>query len=229
MEDQKIIITTPDGAFSGYLAVPFDTPKGVVLVAQEIFGVNDVMKRTCEAYADKGFMAFCPDLFWRLGQDIELSDDNEAETQKAFDLYQKFDFEKGIHDLKATLDVLKERFPTLKTAGVGYCLGGSLAYRMAFELPVDAAVAYYGIGMENALTQRPHAPLLLHIAAEDIFVSQGAQTAIIAHFEGDPKTQWHVYDRACHAFARIGGKGYSPILAELANSRTYDFLSLHLS
>jgi carboxymethylenebutenolidase len=232
MDISSVIIETLDGNFSGYLSVPFkegfSIPKGIILVVQEIFGVNQTMKKICDEFSKKGFIAFCPDLFWRLGDNIQLSDQSEDQLTQAFDLYKQFNFQKGMEDLGETQKELRKMFPDLKMAGVGYCLGGSLAYHMAYELPFDAVVSYYGIGLEDHLTHKQHAPLLLHIAEEDIFVSREAQKAISDHFLQESQTEIYIYEGACHAFARIDGKSWHPILSELANSRTYNFLSCHL-
>ena len=82
--------------------------------------------------ATKGYLALCPDLFWRQQPDIQLTDKSPAEWDRAFELYKGFDVEAGVRDLLATLAHLRS-MPGCsgKVGAVGYCLGGKLAYLMA--------------------------------------------------------------------------------------------------
>ena len=98
-------------------------------------------------YAAHGFAVVVPDLFWRLEPSLtELPDQSEAATQKAFELYKKFDVDKGVDDIAASLRWLRENENTSgKTAVVGYCLGGLLAFLSGCQLDIDAAIGYYGL------------------------------------------------------------------------------------
>lgn len=112
------------GSFSGYLALPKSGKGPGVVVIQEIFGVNEVMRRISDDIAAQGYVALCPDLFWRQEPGIQITDKTEAEWQKAFQLYQGFDREKGIEDIKATIETLRAHSAcTGKVGAVGFCLG----------------------------------------------------------------------------------------------------------
>ena len=91
------------GSFSAYLVEPKSKPAGVVVLIQEIFGVNQAMRDIAAWVADMGFIAVCPDLFWRIEPGIDITDKSEAEWKRAFELFNKFDQVKGIEDLKATV------------------------------------------------------------------------------------------------------------------------------
>ncbi len=102
-----ITIDGADGGFGAYLAIPATTPAPGVVVAQEIFGVNQVMREICDWLAGEGFAACCPDIFWRIEPGIQLTDKTEAEWARAFELFGLFDVDRGIEDLKATLAQLR--------------------------------------------------------------------------------------------------------------------------
>src|SRR5689334_21193291 len=87
------------GSFSAYLAEPKSKPAGGVVLIQEIFGINQAMRDTASWVADLGFIAVCPDLFWRIEPNVDITDKTEAEWNKAFSLMKKFDQQKGIDDL----------------------------------------------------------------------------------------------------------------------------------
>ena len=91
------------GSFSAYLAEPKTKPAGVVVLIQEIFGVNQAMRDIAAWVADLRFIAICPDLFWRIEPGIDITDKTDAEWKRAFELFTKFDQAKGIDDLKATV------------------------------------------------------------------------------------------------------------------------------
>jgi len=94
--------TDGSGSFSGYVVEPKAKPAGVVVLIQEIFGVNQAMRDIAAWVADLGFIAVCPDLFWRIEPGIDITDKTDAEWKRAFELFQAFDQAKGIEDLKAT-------------------------------------------------------------------------------------------------------------------------------
>ena len=226
-----ILITVPDGKFSAYLALPKQAPAPCVLVIQEIFGVNKVMRDLCDGFAAKGYVALCPDLFWRQEPGVQLTDQSDAEWQRAFKLMQGFDQAKGVEDLIAALGHLRKRGEsTGKVGTVGYCLGGRLAYFMATRSTADCNVGYYGVGIETVLDESAAItrPLLMHIAEKDRFVPPEAQKQILDRLSKHPRVQIHVYPGCDHAFAREGGAHWNADAARLANKRTDDFFAKHL-
>jgi carboxymethylenebutenolidase len=229
-------IKIPDGSFSAYVAAPKNLAPGKkapgMLVIQEIFGVNKVMRDLCDGFAAQGYVALCADLFWRQEPGIQITDKTDAEWKRAFELYQGFNEAKGVQDLIASLDHLR-KLPNCngKAGSVGYCLGGKLAYLMATRSNVDASVGYYGVGIENALNEASAItkPLLLHIAAEDQFVPKEAQAKIKEALARNSAISLHVYPGCDHAFARVGGAHWNAEAAKLANDRTAAFFAKHLS
>jgi carboxymethylenebutenolidase len=231
MSGAEITIHGADGDFMGYLATPASGSGPGVVVAQEIFGVNQVMRDVCDRLADQGFMALCPDIFWRQEPGIQLTDQSEAEWQRAFQLYQGFDVDKGVEDIKAAIDTLRGTDGcTGKVGGVGYCLGGFLAYLMATRTPVDCSVGYYGVGIDQKLDESGSIshPLMLHVASEDAFVPKEAQAAVADGLGSNANVTIHNYEGNDHAFARPGGEHYDAAAADLADSRSLEFFHANL-
>jgi carboxymethylenebutenolidase len=226
-----ILINVPDGKFSAYLALPKQTPAPGILVIQEIFGINKVMRDLCNGFAAKGYVALCPDLFWRQEPGVQLTDKTDAEWQRAFNLMQGFNQTKGVEDLIATLERLRKLDESTGKAGtVGYCLGGRLAYFMATRSNADCNVSYYGVGIETVLDEAgaiTH-PLLMHIAEKDRFVSPEAQKQIRDALSKNPRVEIHMYPGCDHAFAREGGAHWDAEAARLANQRTDAFFAKYL-
>ena len=232
----EISIKTADGTFSAYVAAPRSLAPGKkapgILVIQEIFGVNKVMRDLCDGFAAQGYVALCADLFWRQEPGIQITDKTDAEWKRAFELYQGFNEARGVQDLIASLDHLRTLPSCNGRAGsVGYCLGGKLAYLMATRSNADANVGYYGVGIENALNEASAItkPLLLHIAAEDQFVPKEAQAKIKDALSRNSSVTLHVYPGCDHAFARVGGAHWNAEAAKQANERTAAFFARHLS
>ncbi len=227
-------ITVPSkdkGSFMAYIAMPKKLPAPAILVIQEIFGVNAEMRAKCDEFAAQGFIAACPDIFWRMQPGVQLTDKTEGEWAKAFDFFKRFDVDKGIDDLRATAHTLKGYSgSTGKVGCVGYCLGGKLAYLMAIRTSVDAAVGYYGVGIDRALDESENIghPLMLHVAGEDRFVPPDAQARIVEGLAPVPGAKVHIYPGADHAFARKDGVRYLPEAAALADARTAAFLDRSL-
>ena len=221
----RIDITAADGGrFKGYLAEPSGTPRGGIVVIQEIFGVNAVMRTIADNLAAQGYLALAPDLFWRIEPGIDITDQTDAEWQKAFSLYNAFDVDAGVNDIQATLTALGGR-GTTKAGAVGYCLGGLLAYLTAARTDADCSVSYYGVGIEGRLDEAAaiRKPLMLHIAEKDAFVPAAAQEQIVSGLKSHPQVTIHTYPGQDHAFARTGGKHYDATAANLEDGRTSAF------
>jgi carboxymethylenebutenolidase len=222
---ERTTITTKDGTFSAYVARPGKSPAPAVVVIQEIFGVNQVMRDITDGLAGQGYLAICPDLFWRIEPDIDITDRSEAEWKRAFELFNAFDVDAGVGDIAATIaHIRKDAGCTGKVGAVGFCLGGLLAYLTAARTDADAAVSYYGVGIENRLGEaaKISRPLLMHIAEEDQFVPKPAQAAIQQALKGHPQIEIHTYPGCDHAFARMGGDHYNEAAAMLAGRRSLD-------
>lgn len=230
MSATDITIATANGAMGGYLAMPASGQGPGLVVIQEIFGVNAVMRALADGFAARGYMALVPDLFWRLEPGVQLSDKSKAEWDRAFALMNRFDPATGVTDIQATIDRLRA-LGAAKVGAVGYCLGGLLAYLTAARTNVDACVGYYGVNIQTMLGEAANIkkPLMLHIAGKDQFVPPAAQTQIEAGLKDNPNVTIHLYPQMDHAFARVGGEHYDQANAELANGRTATFLRQHLS
>jgi carboxymethylenebutenolidase len=232
MSGSNVAIHGPDGEFSAYLATPRSGRGPAVVVIQEIFGVNAVMRGIADDLATAGYFALAPDLFWRIERNVQLTDRTEAEWKRAFDFYQKFNVDSGVADIQAAIAHLRRMTGvTGKVGSVGYCLGGLLAYLTAARTDADASVSFYGVGIEGKLAEAASIkkPLMLHIAAKDQFVPPAAQAQIVQALQAKPGVSVHVYPDVDHAFARVGGQHFDKAAADLANRRTAEFFHAHLS
>ena len=234
MAGQDIRIkSSPEGEFGAYLAAPASGRGPGIVVIQEIFGVNKVMRTIADEFAARGYFALCPDLFWRLEPGIQLTDRTDAEWSQAFDLMNRFDQEAGIKDIQSSIGHLRHAVDgcTGKVGAVGYCLGGLLAFLTAARTDADASVGYYGVSIQDKLGEagKIKKPLMLHNAAKDEYTPPDAQKKIVEGLKGNPLVTLHTYAEMNHAFARPGGAHYDKACADLANGRTSTFFRQHLS
>src|SRR5579862_1732395 len=123
--ENRIAIESPDGTFGAYISRPAKLPAPVVVVLQELFGVNADIRATCDELAAQGFIAIAPDLFWRQEPGVDLDVTSEADWQHGLRLYTAFDRDAGARDVMETVRTTVElRESTGKVALLGYCLGG---------------------------------------------------------------------------------------------------------
>ena len=219
------------GSFSAYVARPQTGTGPVIIALQEIFGVNAGMREICDDLAEKGYIAICPDLFWRMKPGVDITDKSQAEWDEAFGYFQNFDHDKGMEDISATVAAARKiAGGSGKVGAVGYCLGGLLAYKTAAETDADACVSYYGVGIETKLGEQANItnPLLMHIAEEDGFVDKDAQAAIKDGLTDNANITIYSYAGVDHAFARPDGINWDTGAANLANARSASFFDDHL-
>jgi carboxymethylenebutenolidase len=220
------------GQFEGYLALPASGYGPGIVVLQEIFGVNAYLRSVADWYAARGFVALCPDLFWRQERGVQLTDQTEAEWQKAFAFYQGLDEARAVDDSAAAMEFLRQNPACSGRVGaVGFCLGGNLAYLLAVRYKPDCSVGYYGVSIEKALDEAKNlsCPLMLHIAGKDKYCPPEAQVQIHQALDQNPLATIHVYVEQDHAFGRPRGEHYNAQAAELANLRTLDFFLTNLA
>ena len=228
MNARTVSIPSHDGqAFDAYLALP---PKGTgpgLVIIQEIWGVNAHIRAVADQYALDGYVVLAPDMFWRQKPGVDLQY-TEADTKLAYQYMQALDGPNAVHDLVATAQALRAR-PELngKIGSVGFCMGGRLSYALAASSATDAAVCYYGGGIQNnlALAPRIQVPIQFHYAALDDHIPPAAVQSVQAAFAGHSQAQFHVYPGVGHGFNCWGRPMYNQRAAALARGRSLQFLS----
>jgi len=226
--NDHITIEGHDGAFSAYIARSKTMPAPAVVVLQELFGVNADIRKHCDELAEQGLLGVAPDLFWRQEPGVDLNVTSEADWQHGLRLYGAYDRDAGVKDVKDTINAVRN-LPACngKVGLLGYCLGALMVFLTAVRNDgIDAAVWYHGGDTEKYLGEVDglHAPLLMHLAEEDEFISKAAQAEIKAALTTKPNTTIYSYPGQNHAFSRHNGTHYNAAAASLANGRTSDFL-----
>ena len=218
------------GTYDAYLALPpAGTGPGLVLF-QEIFGVNAHIRAVAEQYALDGFVVLAPDVFWQQERRVDLGYDG-ADMTRALELMTAADGAGLMRDVQDSVAALRAR-PEVggrKVGAFGYCMGGRLAYAAAATAGVDAAVAYYGGGIQNQLDLAPRitCPVLFHYGVLDAHIPPAAVESVRAAMDGK-SAQVHVYPNADHGFNCWARGSYHPASAALAHGRSVEFLAARL-
>jgi len=217
------------GSFNAYRAEPEGTPKGAIVVIQEIFGVNSGIRARCDRWAKAGYQAYALDLFWRVEPGVDLDPDVPEQFQQALALMNRFDRDKGIADIEATIRTARAEAGG-KVGVVGYCLGGLLAYLTATRTDADATVGYYGVMIDNFINESHciSRPFMLHFDELDGFVPAETLTKIRDGLADNPRVSIHSYAGVDHGFATESGNRRREEAAQLADARTLDFFAQHV-
>lgn len=220
-----------DGVLPVYQATPEGTARGAILVLQEIFGVNAGIRARCDRWAEAGYVALAPDLFWRIEPGIQLDPDEPDHFERAVEYLKHFDRDLAIRDIEATIRAARQDVPGRKVGAVGYCMGGLLAYLSATRTDIDASVAYYGGSIDQFLGEaRAIArPLLLHFAEADHFIPAQARAEIDRAVGTHPNVTIHLYPGVDHGFATESGNRRVEDAAQHADARTAAFFAEHLA
>ena len=222
MGDQMSIKMQDGFELSAYRSMPSAQSKGVVVVIQEIFGVNAHIREVADGYAAQGYSAIAPALFDRIERDIELGY-AEADMGKGIELaFQGLEMAQTMKDLQSVVDYGAAQGAV---GVVGFCFGGLLTYLSACQLKgVAAASSYYGGGIAGVLDHQPKCPLIMHFGELDAHIPM---TDVDKIKEANPRIPVHVYD-ADHGFNCDHRASYSEQAAELALQRTLAHFDQHL-
>lgn len=205
---------------SAYVAQPITSPKGGIVVLQEIFGVNSHIRSVADRFAKAGYLAIAPALFDRIQTGIEFGYDGD-DFSSALALMGKLDIDKSLEDTQAAIDFLVEQGVS-NISVVGFCFGGSLAWLAASRLDhLAATVGYYGGNIPDNINEKPQVPVLLHFGELDDHIPlEGIDKVKAAH----PEVDIHVYPGAGHGFNCDQRASYEPDSAATAWERTLTFL-----
>ena len=219
---RMIELTAADGfRASAYRADPVGGPRGGLVVAQEIFGVNGHIRSVCDGFAADGYVAIAPALFDRYerGLDIGYTPDDIARGRE---LKGRAQIDAAMQDVAAARDAVASAG---KVAVIGYCWGGFVAWMAASRLDGFAcAIPYYGGGMLDAIGERPRCPVLAHFGERDAMIPvDGVRKLAAAH----PDAQVHIY-AADHGFNCDQRASFDAAAAKLARERTIEFLRRHV-
>lgn len=224
VQTQWIQLSTGAAACSGYLALPPAGSGPGLLLWQEIFGVNEHIRAVAEQYALDGFVVLVPDVFWRDAPRVELGYEG-TDREQALQLMRRYTEPLARTDIAAALQALRARPEVRGRVGsLGYCMGGRLAYLTAVTSDVDAAVAYYGGGIQNLLPLAAdlRCPLQLHYAEIDDSIPMSAVQGVR---QALPAAELHVYAGARHGFNCWARAAYHAPSAALAHGRSLSFLA----
>jgi carboxymethylenebutenolidase len=231
MNTNTQIPTLDDGRMiPAYVVRPEGPVRAAIIVQQEIFGVDAGIRNKCQSWADRGYLAVAPDTFWRQQSNVELDADVPEQFNEAIGYMMKHDFDRGIQDIEAVIHWIRREAGVAKVGLVGFCMGGRVAYMAAARTDIDASVGYYGVMIDQMLTEK-HAiakPLMLHIPTADHFVGPDAQKAIHEGLDEHPRVTLHDYEGLDHGFAAEIGSRRDEAGATLADERTQAFFAQHL-
>lgn len=227
MNSQTIDLRAHDGGrFQAYLSLPPSGSGPGLLVLQEIFGVNAHIKAVTDRWAAEGYVAIAPDIFWRIEPGVELAYTPDG-TARGRALRQKLDLELTLKDIAGTFDQLRSRPECKGRAGVvGYCFGGLLAYLTAARCAPDAAIAYYGGGIETRLDEAPRikCPIMFHYGEQDAAITAAARETTRKALAGHDRAEFYVYAGAQHGFNCNLRASFHPFATQLARSRSVGLL-----
>ena len=230
--NKTINIETEGGELAAYVARPAGDLAPAVVVLHELFGVNEDIRLTCRELAAKGFIAIAPELYWRQERGVDLDILSESDWQKGLKLYAGYDRDAGVRDIVAAMRAARKlEGASGKVALLGYCLGGLMTFITAARHRPDAAVAFHGADTEKYVSEASgiSAPLLMHLAEEDEFISKDAQAQIKSALADVTGATVFSYPNCHHAFSRHNGRHYDAQAAALAKERTDAFLWRHLT
>jgi carboxymethylenebutenolidase len=227
MTSSTLTLTAADGfSSSAYVSEPAGTPKGAIIVLQEIFGINSHIRAVADGYAAAGYLAIAPATFDRIERDVQLGytpdDMGRGVALKA--AVEALPAPGVLRDVQAAVDHASRAG---KVGIVGYCWGGLLAWRAAEQVRgLAAAVSYYGGGMTAGTepARKPAVPTMSHFGEKDGHI---AVASVKAFEQAHPEVEVHLY-AADHGFNCDQRGAYDAGAAATALERSLYHFGKHL-
>jgi carboxymethylenebutenolidase len=221
MSQYETLMARDGHTFNTYIAKPSGKARGGVVVVQEIFGLSPHICRLADGYAQDGYLAVAPALFDRVARNLVLGY-SPPEVELGMGYRKQIPTAKAILDIAAAAAICRHAG---KVAVIGFCWGGRLAWAAASELPLGAAVCYYGGGIVEELPKTPKCPTMLHFGERDRSIPLSDVERIREAF---PEGLYHLY-AAGHAFGNDDRpQNYDAEATALARERTAAFLAQHI-
>ena len=220
---KTIELTAADGhKLSAYRAEPVGKPKGGLIVVMEIFGVNSHIKKVADEYAADGYLAIAPAMFDRVQRGLDIGY-TPQDIEVGRGIMQKMKLEDAVKDVAAGLENVKSAG---KVGIVGYCWGGTAAFKAACDVPgLACAVAYYGGGIPGLIAGKPKCPVMFHWGETDASIPLDKAKEVAAAHKDQVH---HFYPGAGHGFNCDQRGSYDAASAKLARQRTLEFLARHV-
>ena len=221
---ERITIAASDGfMLNAYRAVPAGTPRGGVVVIQEVWGLNHWIRSVVDRYARHGYLAVAPAMFDRVQFGYESDNYGPEQFVVIGELLKKFDHGTALLDVAAAIETAKAGG---KVGITGYCFGGAVAWRAAHHgMGLSAASGYYGGGVPNYIGLGPVIPLEMHYGGQDTGIPLEQVEALKARHPG---VGIYVYP-AGHGFCNSERPDkFSEAACTKASARTLDFFRKHL-
>ena len=202
-----------DFEFSAYHARPKGHQAGSVIVIQEIFGLDEHIRRDVDRWAENGFEAIAPSLYDRREPGFVAPHSQEG-IQTGIAHARSTDLDVAMADLGACL----QRMPG-PVYVVGYCYGGSLAWMAAARLPgLSGASCYYGSMIASNATLVPKCQTIVHLGRLDAGIPCDEVKAAVQAV--NPNVEVYIYDDAGHGFNNEDPERLNEASAVLARQRT---------
>jgi len=217
-----IELTAADGhKLQAYRAEPSGKPRGGLVVAMEIFGVNSHIRSVADGYAADGYLAIAPALFDRVQRNYDAGY-TQDEIQAGIEIIQKIDLDGTMKDVSAALQNIADAG---KAGIVGYCWGGRVAWKAAAEVSgLNCAIPYYGGGIPALADLKPNCPVMFQWGESD----QSIPLDEVKVFADAHKNQTHFFYKAGHGFNCDQRGSYDADAAKLARGRALEFLGKYV-
>jgi carboxymethylenebutenolidase len=221
---KTIELTTSDNFKLSAYQADAASPKGGMIVIQEIFGVNKHIREVADLYASQGYTSIAPALFDRAERGVETGY-TPADQDRVKPIRAALKWDQVLLDVAAARDALK-KLGCQKIGIVGYCFGGSVSWLTATRLDgITAAACYYGGNIADFANEKPKCPVLIHVGDQDKSITADKVEAVK---KAHPDIPYYVYAGAGHGFNCDHRGSFHKESADLARSRTFEFFKKNI-
>lgn len=231
MKTEAIALRSGGSDMNAFVARPEKSSASALIILQEAFGVNDHIKDVAKRFAAEGYLAIAPELFHRTAEPGWTAEYGNFEPIKPH--LQVVTTEAIASDVRAVYDWIEQdsQANADRVGAIGYCMGGRAAFVANATLPLTAASAYYGGGIDQLLDLVPkqHSPILFCWGGLDKHITPDKRQAVLRAMDEANKPYVNTeFSQADHAFFCDARPNYNPTAATQAWALTLAFLETYL-
>ena len=221
-KDLNFFSSADDFSIPYFEYAPENNTKSAIVMVYEIFGATNHIHNFAKLLANKGYLVYVPDIFYRIEKNVNL-EYNKDGFDKGLSLKDKLGWDYPVMDIVALASMVKQKY---KVTCIGFCYGGSIAWRASQKsFLFDKTVCYYGSSIPDFLDKKINNPTMVHFGKLDVGIPE-EKIKKVRDFSKEQNFEIviHEYEGADHGFNCEDRKSFHESASKSSLVRSIEFI-----